>query len=73
MLLKRYKNRLKGFDQTLGQIEKSKVDWESFTQLKDSIKKERAVEVFKDMQLLLDSAIEGLKTSMSKDKSLHDA
>ena len=42
MLLKRFKNRLKAFDETLIKIEKQKVSMNDFNELKTSLRPERA-------------------------------
>ena len=54
ILLKRFKNRLKGIDQVVSQIERDKLSSAEFQTFYQSMKKGRAEEVFKDMQELLD-------------------
>ena len=55
LLLKRYKNRLKAFDEALCKMNLSKVDLADFNALKTSVKQERTITVYEDMQKLLDS------------------
>ena len=57
LLLKRYKNRLKIFDQALSLLSKNKVSVTEFNELKESVDKNRAVILFKDMQILFDTTV----------------
>ena len=57
-MLKRFKNRLKGFDQSLKQVTESKADRTEFVALEQSLAKGRAEAVFDDMKILFDSTYE---------------
>lgn len=50
LLLKRYKNRLKAFDQTLLAMNENKVEKTEFNALKMSVDKEQAKNIYRDMQ-----------------------
>ena len=67
-MLKRYKNRLKVFDETLQNIEKSKVNQVDFDVLKASMKKETAMQIYQDMEKLFDTTVTELKKKMQFDK-----
>ena len=69
LLLKRYKNRLKNFDQAIHNINKSKVDLTEFNELKVSLDHERYLTYAKDMQKLFDSTIDDMKVSRQLDRS----
>lgn len=69
LLLKRYKNRLKAFDQTLSTINATKVDKVEYDKFKLSLEKERAMTLFRDMELLFDSTITDMKREMHNDKT----
>ena len=56
-MLKRMKNRLKDFDQALELMNKLKAERQEFEQLKRDVDKDRAISVFNDMQMLLDSTV----------------
>ena len=56
-MIKRMKNRLKNFDTALELMNKVKLEKEEFEQLKNDVNKDRAISVFNDMKLLLDSTV----------------
>lgn len=49
LLLKRFKNRLKAFDETLGIISKTKADLTEIASLKKTFEKTQLGEIVKDM------------------------
>ena len=64
LLLKRYKNRLKVFDETLQRVEKSKVNLVEFDALKASIDKATATQIYHDMETLFDTTVKEMKKQM---------
>ena len=64
LLLKRYKNRLKVFDETLQRVEKSKVNLVEFDALKASIDKTTATQIYHDMETLFDTTVKEMKKQM---------
>ena len=56
-MIKRMKNRLKNFDTALELMNKVKLEKDEFEQLKHDVNKDRAISVFNDMKLLLDSTV----------------
>lgn len=57
ILLKRFKNRLKGFDSVIKKVSDEKADREDFVRLEQSMAKGRAESVFVDMKILFDSTV----------------
>ena len=68
LLLKRYKNRLKAFDEALCKMNLSKVDLADFNALKMSVKQERTITVYEDMQKLLDSKMNQIDQTIQRDR-----
>lgn len=57
ILIKRFKNRLKGFDGAIKKVSDEKADREDFVKLKQSLVKARIESVFDDMKILFDSTV----------------
>lgn len=55
LLLRRFKNRLKGLDEVIQNISKDKASHTDFDNLKKSLDGGRAQSVFDDMKVLLES------------------
>ena len=68
LLLKRYKNRLKIFDQALSLLSKNKVSVTEFNELKESVDKNRAVILFKDMQILFDTTVKRFYEDIKRER-----
>ena len=68
MLLKRFKDRLKVFDQTISEINKSKVNLTEFRQLESSIDIAHASKLFNDMKVLYDFSMKEIKAKMGHDR-----
>lgn len=68
MLLKRYKDRLKVFDQTLCQLDKNKVSIQQFDKLQASLDKEHGTNLFNDMKRLFDSSMSSIKSTIKLDR-----
>ena len=58
LLLKRFKGRLKLFDQALEKLYNQKASKEEFEQLLQSLDKHRAEQIFNDMKSLFDSTVQ---------------
>ena len=56
-MIKRMKNRLKNFDTALELMNRVKLEKDEFEKLKHDVNKDRAISVFNDMKLLLDSTV----------------
>ena len=56
-MLKRFKNRLKTFDNALGKVAEKKADRHEFEKLANDLQKDRAVSVFNDMKILFDTTV----------------
>ena len=57
LLLKRFKNRLKTFDTALAKVHDLKADKKDFTELQQSLDKDRAQSIFNDMRILFDTTV----------------
>ena len=57
LLLKRFKNRLKLFDQALEHMNKSKLERHEFDVIKETLNKNTATTIFNDMQKMLDHTV----------------
>ena len=57
LLLKRFKNRLKGMDEVVRSVSKDKADKKDFEKLEKSLAKGRAEAVFNDMKDLFDTTV----------------
>lgn len=58
LLIKRLKNRLKGFDEVIKRIGAEKANLSDFKDLQHSIAKERTQSIFEDMKRLFDTTVE---------------
>ena len=68
LLLKRFKNRLKGFDVAIKQVRDEKANNEDFVRLEKSMSRERADSVFKDMRILFDSTVKVFEEKVLRDR-----
>ena len=68
LLLRRFKNRLKNFDNVVAQIQDSKVGIVEFEDLKRSLEKQRAMTIFEDMKLLFDTTVSDFSNRIQNNK-----
>ena len=68
LLLRRFKNRLKNFDNVVAQIQDSKVGIVEFDDLKRSLEKQRAMTIFEDMKLLFDTTVSDFSNRIQNNK-----
>ena len=64
LLLKRFKNRLKAFDEAMQALDRSKVDMKEFQKLSQSLDFSRSETIFKDMVALVDSNSKSFETKL---------
>ena len=67
-MIKRMKNRLKNFDTALELMNRVKLEKDEFEQLKHDVNKDRAISVFNDMKLLLDSTVYQFEERLSSER-----
>lgn len=69
LLLRRYKNRLKAFDEAVKVIHENMADKKDFAELKKSIQPGRNVAVMEDMKLLFDSTVKQFDKRLIAEKN----
>ena len=69
LLLKRFKDRLRGFDEVMKSIRQEKVDKTDFAILEKSLAKGRAEAVFDDMKRLFDLTVKNFDAKVAHERS----
>ena len=57
LILKRFKNRLKGIDEVVKKVDQEKVNRTEFKKLEASMDQNRAINMFDDMKTLFDTTV----------------